>query len=156
VVAPEGGGTAPLTASGTPCPSRTRTRFREPTADVGLAAAHGVDPGSASFPTAMPLSRPNPTLALVATLRVRASSRTPSLTRSRAPALVRATHTAAHAGDGLTTTVTTPVLRPFEPSSLGVSLWLPVLASHPGAVGLAAGEVTPRRHLSLLGISSST
>jgi hypothetical protein len=53
-------------------------------------------------------------------------------------------------------TVTTLVLRPFEPSSLGVSLWIPVLDSHPGAVGLAAREVTPRRHLSLLGISSST
>jgi hypothetical protein len=135
---------------------------REPTAGAVLAATHGVDPGSAAFPAATPLSRPTPTLVVVATLRVRAASRTPLHTRSRAPALVRATHTAAaptsprprrrrpHAR------VTTPILRPFEPSSLGGSLWFPVLASRPGAVGLAVGEVIPRRHLPLLGISSST
>jgi hypothetical protein len=137
-------------------PAEPRTHTREPTAGAVLAATHGVDPGSAAFPAATPLSRPTPTLAVVFTLPVHAASRTLSHARSHAPALGRVTNTTVaptsprpHRQRPHRDGHQPPVLRPLSPATQGGSLWLPILASRPGAVGLAAGKVIPRRHLPL-------
>jgi hypothetical protein len=62
----------------------------------------------------------------------------------------------AHAGDDLARWSPPQSCAPFEPNSLGSHLKFPVLASRPGAVGLTAGEVLPRRRLPLLRISPNT
>jgi hypothetical protein len=88
-------------------PAEPRARTREPTAGAVLAATHGVDPGSAAFPAATPLSRPTPSLAVVVTLRARSPahaiarvSRAPHWFRSPTPSPRRRRR--AHACDGLT------------------------------------------------------
>jgi hypothetical protein len=135
-------------------PAALRTRTRGPTTDALLAATHGVGFGSTAFHAATPQSRPNPTLAVVFPLLVRAASRMPSHTRSRSPALGRVANTAAAPASPRPTPAAAsprrpppPVLRPSSPATQGVPSGCPVLSGRPGVVGLAAGEVVPRRHL---------
>jgi hypothetical protein len=141
-------------------PTEPRTHTREPTANTVLAATHGVGPGLRRVPRCDALSRPSPnlavtpTLAVVFTLRVRAASRTPSHTCSHVPALGRVANTAAalasprpHRRRPHRDGHQLPVLRPSSPATKGVPCGRPILASRPGAVGLAVDEVIPRRHL---------
>jgi hypothetical protein len=141
-------------------PAEPHTHTREPTADAVLATTHGVGPGLRHVPRRDALSRPTPnltvtpTLAVVFTLRVCAASRAPSHTRSHVPALGRVANTAAAPAsprphrrrphrDGHQ--LRSCALRAQQPD--GVPSSRPIMASRPGAVGLAAGEVIPRRHL---------